>query len=298
MNPRKLISIAALVLAAGCMQTDPAPGKPDQALPEDNGRRAGATSSTNWPPDISAPQYVTIFTKTGANLVLTFAKTNNDDASLPARVPVKVGGIVTAYRASDIPVFMDLETAVTAFPESESAVFTGDWIVKLSREGEDTIYFNINVLSGTKSTWINGIGYDKISKFFFETEYSDQTKDLGVLYEELDTIRGVLDTSIQLPKPKLSGKSVLSFYIPGSPYFKSAQVDTLQLGPIPDNEYVLRLLRVTYAGANETGTEIESFEVQSSKIANNVNEYVFKPGALVFSYLSQSTLTQRPYWQR
>ena len=296
MNPRKLIPIAALVLAAGCMQTDPGPGKTEQSLPEDNGRRAGATSSTNWPTDLGKPLQVTIFAKPGPKLVLSFGKVN-EDPELPAFLPVRLAGTVIAYRATGVPVFKDLDTAMTSFPESDSAFLAPDLITKLLLPGEDTIYLNLNVLSDSRSAWINDIGYDKVSKTFFETEYSIQTRSKRAFYQGLDTIRGILDTQIPLPKPKLSGKSVLSFYIPGSPYFKSAQVDTLQLGPIPDNVYVLRLMRVTYAGAGETGTEIESFEVQSSRIASDIIEYVFKPGALVFSYQTQTTLTQRPYWQ-
>lgn len=297
MNPKNLALVAAAAISVGCMQTEPGgdKGNPDVNLPEDKNRSAGATSSTNWPAEIGTPRQISVYAKAESLLVLTFGK-RGETAADPVNIPVQVAGRVILYRASTVPAYQDLDTSVFPFPMSDSVVITSDLVSKVARDDGDSIYLNINVLSDTMATWIFGIGYDKKSKRFFETPLSIQTETRAGFQPLPDTIKGVLDPQLSLPKPKLSGKSVLSFYIPGSPYFKSVQADSLTLGPIPDGDYQLRLLRVTYAGDKETGTEIESFEIQSSKLADNNPIYVFKTGALVFSYRTQSTLLLRPDW--
>lgn len=293
---RNLLALLLLSLSifVGCMKpdaTNPSTEDPVQ-VPEDQELRAGASSSTNWPVKFGDPS-ISIAVAAGSDFILRFSNTSGTGSD-SARVPAKLTGKLSVCKSGTIPVLDSLRTASVGFFESDSVGLAAALLDSLFESSRDTLLFNVHIKTDSLETWAFGFGYSRKSKQFFKALLSIETENSLFLKSTLDTIQGVLDTSGGLPKSALNGKSIFCFYIPGTPFFWKPTTDSLVLGPIPDGNYPLRLLRVTYAGEKDSGTEMEAYEVGCSKLAPDSFLYRIKPGAAILNYRAHTTVSLRP----
>src|SRR5690606_9546785 len=140
------LASAWLLTVAGCLQPDPVsvPGREDDfpAL-EDNGLRAGATPTTNWPPK-AGNRYISIRSRADSALAIAFMQ-NGEAATDPLFVPVRLSGTASLYAAGTIPALQDPRVATITFTDADTIRFSPEVADSLLESGNDTLIFNIRI---------------------------------------------------------------------------------------------------------------------------------------------------------
>lgn len=286
-----LLGLAGLSLV-GCLVSDPATGpgaKKDSAIPEDDGKIAGSSSSTNWPPDVGDPRPITIFGEVTADVRIRFHRLS---AEFPIEFQVaRCAGTVRFYRSGVIPALTHQIPIEFAFPEAESVTISSRQLDSIaSRLDQDTLRFNLNIQSDTLQVWLMGFTYIAAEKKFTSSPFSNSSIESGWLKPNTKFFKGnVLVDS--LPASPLPGISEICFYIPGTPVFgklKAGSQDSI--GPLPEGKYPVRLLRISRASSQAKVTLVEAWEVHIAKQIENAS---FTPGAKVLSTEIQGELLLR-----
>lgn len=254
-----LVSLTAL---AACLQTNTAQDPAPAATIEDPGPYAGSTSSTNWEWPQGSFDYITWHCD--SNLVLR-AKDNLVNGNV-----IPLAGTLLLFRTEDIPALEGPQPFSRSLVRDDSVVIPRAWIDSL-RVDKDTVSFNIQIFpGGTTQYFINGFAYIKHSRQFIGNalpvaapDFFEITRDPGAYFKG--------SRSFSLPPPKGKGKSQMSYYIPGSPFYWNTDLDSIvDLGPMAHGQYPLRLLRVTELGEGQTGSQVEIFEIKSDSTGDFV----------------------------
>lgn len=285
-----LLAFAGFSLA-GCLVSDPSTGpdaKQDVAIPEDNGRFAGSSSSTNWPPDFGDPRPIGLIGLSGDGVRIRFVRLQ--DVPPFGFAPATCAGTLRIYRAGIIPSLVPQTPVTQAFTESDSLSLSVTRLDSLANAaGVDTLRFNLNIQSDTVQIWLMGYTYVKPARKVTSSPLSNSSAPSVFLKTPTQFFKGNVLVDMA-SVPPVSGISEFSFYIPGTPVhgrLKAGTVDSI--GPLPEGEYPVRLLRISRLSPQATVTLVEAWEVH---IAKN-DKASFTPGAKVFSTEIQGVLTLR-----
>lgn len=274
---------AASLMLGACLQTDP--GTPEDTTvtpPKDTDRRAGASSSTNWPAELATRQ-VKVESEIGSELRLKFGQ-----VGLGADVPVEVRGTLRFHRAGVIPALEGQSAKEFTFPGTDTVSIPFSFLDTLWNTPEDTLSFNIEVRTDTLSAWVMGFAYSKSEKKVVSSPLSNQTAIPFLRKVDFYFVGNLsVDTTLNTP---VSGTSEFCFYIPGTPIFGKVQADRqFKIGPLPQGEYPLRLLRLTKSD-NPRETLVEAWEVP---VDQRLFDSSVTPGAKVLSVRTQGILNLR-----
>lgn len=284
------LAVAAFLVLAGCMQTDPDPaepaGKEAVDIPEDHGRRAGASSSTNWPTELGLPRNPKVFGKADTLLSLYFF----EFLQVPpgGDQPVKMAGSLRFYRGGTIPALDTVPYLEYRFQETDTLAIPG-WILDSLSTASDTAFFNIRIESDSLQGWLFGFSYSRRERKFKDSPFSAFPAKSVMLRTPTYSFKGNLrvDTA---KVPPVAGGSEICFYIPGTPVFVPVGMDTTRVGPLPRGEYPLRFLRLTRLAVHPAETLIEAWEV---KAGQKIDDPLLEPDEKVFSARVKGALSLR-----
>jgi hypothetical protein len=285
----KLLSALALIILMGCLKPESANG-PDKTLGaapiEDNTLLAGATSSTNWPPEDGGTQPISVSGRADSALVLKFRKILE---------PVSLGGRITVFKGGVIPALDTTPYFTVDFPISDTFAFPLAELSRLRKEGgSDTVSFTLRIESDTLQCLLLGFSYSLKLKQFLNSPFSVFSGKPFLMSENKYFIKGLVDSSIRNSGPYLEGKTEWCFYIPGSPYFWTAGFgDTLQIGPVPFGVFPFRLLKILHPDGNKSKFRLEAYEVKMSLASFNSKTLVVNVGEQILSFESSAPISIR-----
>jgi hypothetical protein len=293
-RPRRLRGIALAALSAialsACLQTDPAGPGVDTDLerpPEDNGRRAGASSSTNWPAEFANRGYKAAWSFDSLLHIQFFIMLPDLP---PTDAPVKLKGAIHLYPGKAIPAFDSVPPVSWSFPAADTLHIPLETIRKVSTGSSDTISFNVRLELDSLSGWVYGLQLDRNTGKLIETANSPFPATTTLLKSRPFFFQGLVsEVTSLLPNPAGNNPEI-SFYIPGTPFFCKAKADSFHVGPLPRSEYPLRVVRTSIAQGAPEGTLVEIWEL---RVAGLGESSVFTLGDQVLSYPSKGKLTLR-----
>lgn len=283
MNKILLLS-ACLAFLAGCLG-DGSIGAPgaggDQGLNDDD-LRAGATSTTNWPPELGSRA---IGIGSLADSVLTIAfRIQGEAASDTLPSPVRLSGRASLYKAGIISALEAPRFAFLDFRDADTLRIRASSAASLLDPGEDTLFFNVRIETDSLGAWAFGYGYLRITGRFFQTAVSKQAENSIHLRGTDAVFAGRLDTAGAFPESAASGESILLLCIPGTHFHRRLLDDSIEAGPLPRGEYPLRFLRVTRSTSGVPETTLEIFVAAMTRMNAESNFFRFRPGELIRSH--------------
>ncbi|MEO7777324.1 MAG: hypothetical protein ABIY63_07310 [Fibrobacteria bacterium] len=222
---------------------------------EDMDLLAGATSSTNWPPE-DAPTLPTWVTgSTDSILVLNFFDVSG--------APLNSSGRLVLYKAGTIPAFQAPESIVVALENSGTQVIPYALLRQMAGSGADSVFFSVRVDIDTVESFLSGFLYSVKLKKFLASPFSGKADYSFNFAKRRFAIHGVADTALLKMGFTAQGKTTLCFYIPGSPFFFKVIPDSiLNIGPVPIGDFPVRLLRITATEGQTGRNQLEVYEVK------------------------------------
>lgn len=249
-----LIVIACFALG-GCLSTDVTePGQSNDAgVIQDQNLLAGATSSTNWPQEDGGRRRLAIKGKSQSGLTLYFKDTTG--------VAQKMTGIMRIYPAESIPAFASVKSVEVQIRDQDSLVLSSGFLRDNLSSTKDTVAFSLFFEIDSLQSLLTGFVYSKAAKDFLKSPFSMDPDFSSLIVHPHYSIHVVPDSGLPTVKDPVTGKMVMCFYIPGSPFFFKADRDTaIDIGPLPIGKYPIRIIRITEK-AGETKTNLlEVFE--------------------------------------
>ncbi|HKP94457.1 MAG TPA: hypothetical protein VJ385_01750 [Fibrobacteria bacterium] len=285
---KKTLSIGLLFLA-GCLKPDPTgpgPSGGDSGIVDEN-LLAGATSSTNWPPEDTGPDSLVINGTSDSTFELHFYEVLNPNPREIA--PIKLSGKVSLYKAGKIPALEEVGGVNAHFSISDNFVISQALLQSLTGTLQDTASFSILVEVGNNQSLITGFTYSSKLKRLIKSPFSENPTHSYLITQPNYYIHGIPDSTLINLGYSVRGKSEWCFYIPGSPFFfKVADNDTgISIGPLPIGKYPIRLLRVvgTDGGTSQNRLEVHEVKITDGWIdATHHSPYkVIQPGQKLFS---------------
>jgi hypothetical protein len=276
-----VLAAAALCLAA-CLQTETGES-PDAAPanPEDNGRVAGAPSSTNWPAEFGRHQHALEWSTDTALRIRFFDVVTE---TFPAReVPATRKGIARLYPGSVIPALDSIRSVSWSFGETDTLVIPFDSIPATSAASADTVSFNVHLDLHPLHGMLYGLRYSRRSRRIIDPPTSGIPEKTIYLDSLKFFFRGSTSEVTSLLPPGAGSHSEISFYIPGTPSFCEAQPDSFHLGPLPKGQYPLRVLRISGSGIPGAETSVEAWELRVSGLGTSTK---FSLGERVLAFPS------------
>lgn len=284
------LSAVSLLLGA-CLQTDPGAPTPDNTTvtpPVDDGRSAGATSSTNWPTDFGDPRVITISGKADADLHIHI----KEFLTVPpfGNLPLKANGKISFFKAGVIPALEASLPTVVSFQEEDTIVIGKEFLDSLFPLAGDTLNFNAHIRVDTVEAFIIGFSYSKREGKFLQSPISENTGTPVFLKHPRFYYKGNLKVDpSQLPPA--TGSFEYCFYIPGTPVFiKTAADGHFEIGPMPFGNYPLRLMRLVHLDSQPRETLVEAWEL---KVDEKFFDSSVTVGAKVISVKTQGILNLR-----
>ena len=266
----RVFLLAALAGLVGCLPPgNPSSSGKDDALLQDKVLLAGATSSTNWPPDDGGSIHVQANGRSDSQIVIGFTRILDT---------VPVSGTLHLYRVGPIPALDSVREIALPFTNSDSVVVTPDVILRLDPGGPDTLGFSLRLETDSGNGFFSGFLFSKKDHKFIHSPFSELSTSLCVLFPDVYYLKAIVDTTLLRNASELGGKMNFCFYIPGSPYYWQTGTDSIVLGPLPKGAYPIRYLRISQPTRDPGLTRLESFETEFIPIGNdpNTNHLLFR----------------------
>ena len=252
--------LLALALSA-CLQTDPAgseekPGAPSRIA--DPIQTAGATSSTNWPPEDVGTQPVQISGIMDSVLTLTF-QAPIDSTRIP--MPTRISGRVFLYREGFIPVLDTVPSLGFAFPATDTLRITARDLKPLMDKGMDTLRFTVEIRTDAGMSLMPGFVYSMSQSEFLAWPPTFNAQGTVTFSDPHYMFAGIPDSAFRSALADTNENARFYYYIAGSPYHwrhASAQ-DSLYLGPTVKGKLPLRCLKVMPRSGMHAGYSIEAY---------------------------------------
>jgi hypothetical protein len=255
--------LGLVLFATGCLQPDPngsdanAQGKPLQ----DVNLLAGATSSTNWPPDDAGTIKVTVTGEADTSLVLRFQFLFEKQM---------LSGRVRLFQAGGIPPLDSMPELRVPFQNADSVTINPSQIREFLGNSQDTVQLALRIESDSGNCFFFGFVYVKREHVFIHSPFSILSSSSAEMYPDSSYLNAVMDTSTKNSDPEPNRNTDICFYIPGTPYFWKVGMDsTISLGPIPKGKYPVRLLRITYPESAQGTNRLETFEAIITEIGTD-----------------------------
>lgn len=288
----KWASAALLFTATGCLQPDPSgPGNESGTTPvDDAGQLAGATSSTNWPPEDAGYHPTGFNGQADSELVLEFVDFYEN--------PVPVSGKITFYAAGPIPALDSVKSLTVSFPTADTLRIRPESFLPLFPVGEDSVRFSILIDADSVKSLVVGFTYSVRQGKFVESPFSANPHISIPLSIPKYFLDGKADSTLMNLGTSIPGKEHWCFYIPGSPFFWNVGIDSLvHLGPLPKGNYPFRFLRILPKDGSSGLSRLEIREAELSLFRPSPTQssyFVVKTGALLQSIDVPASLTIRP----
>lgn len=288
---KRALSLAVLLLF-GCLQTDPV-SRPESGKGtgvEDLNLLAGATSSTNWPPEDAGRSVMNIQGRTDSSLILLFRDTSGN--------PVRMSGYLSLFRAGTIPAIDAPDSLRIDFSDAESLMVDDGALGKWSTVSADTLFFSALIRFDTTQCLLVGFAYSPNLKKFIISPFSEEPNFSATVSSPHYRIHGIPDTSLIHLGFSFEGKSEWCFYIPGSPYFYEVSPDTaIDIGPLPSGKYPIRLLRLTRIEGRTDKELLEAFEAIAAEAGVDATHHlpyrIIRAGDRIFSSLVNPSVSAR-----
>lgn len=290
----------AAALVAGCLKPEMAgPGSdPDSAVIRDDDRTAGATSTTNWPPEDAGTQPIQVYGRADSALTFTFRQ-----AAHPGEEPRNIAwrGTIRLYHAGYIPVFDSVPAIDLSFPLSDSIRIGAEDLDRLTAGAEDTLRFSAEIGSGSEAGLMIGFSYSVKRKEFLEWPRPINTEGSLSLSDAHYFFAGKPDSAFRSFLSDTGGNATFYYYIPGSPYFWRNPLagDSLSIGPIYKGGFPLRCVKVISDADPTAGYAVEVFPMEMQKEAANDSirhfetRYVFRLGPSLLRFTGRGSLPLR-----
>jgi hypothetical protein len=238
----------------GCMTADPAdPGSAGPASAPDRDQLAGATSSTNWPQEDAGSKVMQARVELDSQFRIAFFDTSGDSLSL--------SGIATIFTGKGIPVFHAPDSTRVSFRNATGISIPASSLPGIGGAEADSLVFSIRIQADSLQTLMTGFLYSKSQGKFIDFKSPGFSRSFRISKRGY-RVRAVPDTSLPLTRlPNASGKA-WCLYIPASPYYfllDSARI--VEIGPLPDGSYPLRLLQIGEPEGAEGAVRIRVYEV-------------------------------------
>lgn len=287
---RLTLGALSLFALSACLQTEPAgPGTDLDAekLPEDNGRRAGASSSTNWPNEFVINRNKAVWSFDSVLRIEFF--------DIPDRAPardssVKRSGTLYLYPANAIPALDSIKSVSWTIEEASAVDIPISRILTAATPGSDTVRFNVRLDLAPLHGWFQGFQYEKSTGKLIETPFSPLPEKTFFLKFDWFYFQGSVPQVTSLLPAPAGNNPEISFYIPGTPNFCKAQADSFKVGPLPKGEYPLRIVRTSGLAGSTVGTLVEIWElkVTGQELISN-----FTLGEPVLTFQSKGKISLR-----
>jgi hypothetical protein len=265
----KFLFAFALLLFTACMKPESIAGaKPDLSESGiiDNDLLAGATSSTNWPPEEVFPNRISARGEADSQLVIQFYE---------FITPAKVTGKVTLFQGGIVPLLDSVPSRSFEFSEKDTLFIPESAFIPLRQQDSDTVRFSLKIETDTSECLFLGFAYSIKQKVFINSPFSIPSLSTAILTESKFSFKGTVDSSLALFGPSFAGKSEWCFYIPGTPYFWMAERvkagDTLNVGRLPTGKYPLRLIRIQAQAANQRMNLLEVYSIKVTRDSTTIS---------------------------
>jgi hypothetical protein len=290
-NLRHLLLGAIPVFAlSACLQTDPSgPGNGNdiEEPVEDNGRRAGATSSTNWPTEFGNQRFKAIWS---FDTVLKIEFFNLSYGFPPVESHAEWNGTIHLYPAKVIPALDSVPSIEWNFEHTHRLEIPLEKINRLAAGKADTVAFNVRLDMDSIEAWFFDFKIQVSTGKIVETPVSPLPEKLSYLKQPRYFFQGS-NTGVTSLLPEPIGKNAqISYYIPGTPEFCKAQTDSFHLGPLSNRDYPLRLVRISDPMDGQGGTLVEIWEL---RITGPAGSSIFSLGEQVLTLRTKGKLTLR-----
>lgn len=287
---RVALALAATLVMGACLQTDPGPTNGNDlepGIPKDESRRAGASSSTNWPSEFGNGR-VRLTWGTGGDLRIFFHQVDLLSGGFP---PIKIRAKVRFYQTGIIPALESQIPKELYVEDADSLNIPGAFLDTLWKTQADSMRFNIEFSNELLEGWLMGFTWSRSRKEVVSSPLPNKSGESHFMKHVEYYYQGNLkvDTTVLTPA---AGKSEFCFYIPGTPVFGPVQADSrFQIGPLPKGEFPLRLLRLTQIPGNPGETLVEAWEAPIDGI---VSDFSLTPGPKVLTVRTRGLLSLRP----
>ncbi len=255
----RVLAFSILVLF-GCLKPDttgPGQSAGDNKI-EDKTHLAGATSSTNWPQEDAGGLHLGVQGRTDSNLTLYFRE---------LFAPRTLTGKVSVFLGGTIPALDTIPVRRLTFSDQDSVIIPASLFLSLGAMDKDTLLLSIRVELDTAQCLLLGFTYSRKDKIFMGSPFSLVS---GVSYPLLNpkySMKGKVDSLSLNSSFPVSINTEWCFYIPGTPYFWKAGIDSiLEIGPLPFGEYPIRLLRLMHPDGKASKEQVEIFEMNLGQV--------------------------------
>jgi hypothetical protein len=258
---------------------------------EDQDLLAGASSRTTWPPDLVGDTSIQVNWQSGKDLKIHFSFLDSNFQT----VSFQVSGRLTIFKSSGIPALDPAQSVAVTFQDEDTLTLSSTVLSPLFKSGQDTLGFNILIESNHwGKSFLVGFTYFKAALQFNDPAASLTTANSIFLDRVERYYRGACDATKILAQSSTISKSQLCFYIPGSSYYWPAKSDSIRLGPLPNGNYPLRLLRVDQAAGGLKGSEVEIYEILQR---DQGGFKIFQLGKRILALHTDKVLNLRPTTQ-
>jgi hypothetical protein len=287
---RSVILAFSLFALSACLQTNPDETGSVVDLektPEDDGRRAGASSSTNWPNEFVHNQNKAVWSFDSVLRIEFF--------EIPRVAPawdssVRRSGTIYLYPGKAIPALDSIKPIFWNIDESSSFEIPIQKIRETAASPSDTIWFNVRLDLDSLHGWFQGFQLERRTGKLVETPFSPFPEKTVFLKFAWFYFKGSVSQVTSLLPPPPGSNPEISFYIPGTPKFCKAVTDSFQVGPLPKGEYPLRIIRTTSLAGSVAGTLVEVWELN---IKGQDLTATFTLGEQVLAFQSTGKITLR-----
>lgn len=241
----RAIGLFAAFLVFGCLKPEPTGLGSDGAQTPvgDDSRMAGATSSTNWPPEDVGTLPIQIIGTADSVLTFSFKQVLTRGST---SVPTRLAATFLLFRVGYNPLFDSVPTLRMDFPVSDSCKIKAEDLNPLLLPEMDTLRFTLEVRTDSVRGLFPGFTYSKKQKKFLEwpspVNDTSSANLTGPHYE----FAGIPDSGFRSFQSDTSGNVKLYYYIPATPYFWPQKLghDSLYIGPTVYGRFPLRCVKV------------------------------------------------------
>ena len=259
----RLLIVFLVVSLLGCLKPETTGSVDDKGLPkvEDNGRLAGATSSTNWPPEDGGILRSQAEGITDSNLTIKFTYPIGK---------IKLSGNLFLYKLGPIPGLDSVPLLRIPFNNTDSVFVSSGEISRFLSGDSDLADFSLQVQSDSGECFFFGFEFSQKSLTFTRSPFSVLSSSSSPLYPVRSFVTAVIDSNMESLGSTIGGKPALCFYIPGSPFYWKYGVDSaISLGPLPKGNYPVRYLRISQPDSVPGFDRLEAFETKFIEIGGD-----------------------------
>jgi hypothetical protein len=281
--------LAAFAMAAvlGCMAADPAGPESNQTstVPDPN-QLAGATSSTNWPQEDVGSKIVIAKVELDSQFRIKFLDTTGKSLAIT--------GTVTAFAGKDIPVFRAPDSSKIPFTDAASISVSPSDLPGIGEMDGDSLVFTLRIQTDSQECLMTRFLYSKGQRKFIDFGSPNFSRTFRMSVRKYG-LRVVPDDSLPLTHLPNSERRAWCIYIPASPYyFLLDSAGIVEIGPLPDGGYPLRLLKIGEPEGKEGTRRVTVYEVRSGISRKNPNwNTSLELGQKIDEFVTKSSISIR-----